>query len=140
MTGLLQKLTDRAYRPLKAAWDPAPKYPYTCFNRDVFLMISSIINTLTDLCCTIVPTLIVMKLMLPLRKKLAIVLVLITGVLVNVTSALRIYFAYVESENGNDVWYHYAPTICSTFEVGLGVVRFPRRHKCVCVCVSTDRR
>lgn len=122
------------FRPLKAVWDPNPDYAYTCFNINYFLLITGLINTVTDFCCTLLPAIIVMKLQMPLRRKIAVASMFLVGITVNISSALRIYYAVVQAKTG-DTWDYGAPTIAANFEIGLGLVRgsplcflSPREH------------
>lgn len=106
-------------RPLKAAWDLLPDYHYTCINVPRFLLVTGIINTSTDFFCTITPTIIVMKLQLPFRRKIAIASVFLVGISVNIASALRIYYL----QTADDTWDYFSSTITGTMEIGLGLVR-----------------
>lgn len=116
------KLT--VYSPLKAAWDANPTYPYKCFNTDIFLFACGIINTLTDFLCTVMPAFIILKLHMPFRKRMGVASLFFIGIIVNVASALRIYFLANEVETGSDTWNTLPPAVCSNLELGLGLVSF----------------
>lgn len=88
-------------RPLKAHWDPHPTYHYTCIDDCLFLTVAGLINTLTDFCCTLLPAFVVIRLQMPLRQKLAVASVFLFGVVVNVASALRIYYSFVQTKSGD---------------------------------------
>lgn len=87
------------------------------------------INTITDLLCTLVPVFIVLKLQIPLRKRWGVASLFLTGIFVNVASALRIYYFNRTTET-KDTWGEYQASICATLELGLGLVSpdfpFPR--------------
>lgn len=107
--------------PLKAFWDPNPTYPHKCLNTGLFLSIAGIINTATDVLCTLLPALIVFKLQMPFRKRVSVASLFLVGIFVNVASALRIYFLFYQYEN-HDAWNFMQSSICSNLEIGLGLV------------------
>ena len=107
--------------PLRAVWDIKKDYPYSCFNQDYFLMISGCINTTTDFICTVFPAFVVIKLQIPQRQKMAVVSVFLVGIMVNVCSALRIYYNFVQARSG-DLWLMMPCMIPGMLELGLGMV------------------
>lgn len=108
--------------PLKASWDVHPTYPYKCFQIAYFFLIAGVINTATDLCCTLLPASIMLKLPLPLRRRLAAASLFMVGIIANIASALRIYYAYRQFIS-NDEWNSMPASIASNLELGLGLVR-----------------
>lgn len=82
-----------------------------------------IINTLTDFLCTALPAFIVLKLHMPLNKRLGVASLFLFGIVVNIASALRIYYTYYQYET-SDTWYMVPPAICSILELGLGLVSY----------------
>lgn len=113
------RLTGADASPLKAAWDVFPDYSHTCVDLSHFFVSMGVINTCTDFFCTVLPALIVMRLQMPFRRRLAVASVFIIGISVNIASALRIYYLYTS----RDTWDFFACTITATFEIGLGLVR-----------------
>lgn len=109
------------YSPLKAACDPHPTYSYKCFNTDIFLFITGVINTLTDFLCTVLPAFIVFKLHMPFHKRMSVASLFLVGISVNLASALRIYYLYDEAQT-SDTWNLLPSSVCSNVEIGLGLV------------------
>lgn len=107
--------------PLKAAWDLNPTYHYTCFNTEYFFLFSGIINTVTDFLCTILPAAIVLKVEMPVRKRIAVASIFFIGIFVNIASVLRIYYFAIAHISG-DYWNAYPAAVAGNFEVGLGAV------------------
>lgn len=114
----------------------------------MFISISGIINTTTDFLCTVLPASIVLKLKMPLRKRLIAASLFLVGIFVNVASALRIYYTYYEYESG-DTWNLLPSSVCSNLELGLGLVSSPPplgsihqtttdNPSCVSTCQSSD--
>lgn len=119
---LKRVITDHDYySPLKAAWDPHVNYPHSCFNVTLFVTISGLINTVTDIACTLLPIFVVLRLRMPPRRRLAAAGVFVIGILANVASCLRIYFAFYAYETGG-VWNQFQAAIAGNSELGLGVV------------------
>ena len=85
-------------------------------------MAAGVINAITDLCCTLLPAFVVIKLQMPWRQKLAVASVFLAGILVNIGSAMRIYFSVQQAISG-DTWRFMGPNISGAFEIGLGAVR-----------------
>lgn len=84
-------------------------------------MVTGLINTITDFCCTLLPAFVVIKLQLPMRQKIAVASIFLCGISVNVASALRIYYGFVEATT-YDTFYMLGPFVAGAFEIGLGVV------------------
>lgn len=108
--------------PLKAIWDHHPDYHYSCFKIGYFLMIAGLINTVTDIACTLIPISVVLRLEMPLRQRFGVASVFLLGFIVNVASCLRIYYAYHQEIWGGDIWNQMQPFIASNSEIGLGLV------------------
>lgn len=85
-------------------------------------MASGVLNTITDFGCTVLPAIIVMKLHMPWRQKAAVASLFLLGVSVNIASALRLYYVYIQFKAGarsEKVSY----VIAGAVEIGLGLVR-----------------
>lgn len=64
----------------------------------------------------------VIKLQMPWKQKLAVASVFLAGIVVNVASALRIYYSTMQALSG-DTWHMMGPDLAGGFEIGLGIVR-----------------
>lgn len=84
-------------------------------------MIAGLINTATDIACTLFPILIVLRLEMPLRRRIGVASVFVVGFSANIASCLRIYYAYREGYTG-DVWNQMQSFIAGNSEIGLGLV------------------
>ena len=84
-------------------------------------MIAGLINVITDICCTILPAFVVIRLQMPLKEKIAIASVFLAGIMVNAASVLRIYFSVVQAKSG-DSWHLTSTNIACDFEIALGMV------------------
>lgn len=58
---------------------------------------------------------------MPLYRRIGVASLFLVGVVVNIASALRIYFLYYDTETG-DTWDLVPSAICSDLELGLGLV------------------
>lgn len=89
------------------------------------MMVAGIINTMTDLCCTLLPASIVLQLQMPVRQRVAIASLFLLGLSVNIASALRIYYSFHQFIT-DDMWDMMQPYIAGNTEIGLGLVTSPR--------------
>lgn len=109
-------------RPLKASWDLHRDYPYHCFSGAIFIFATSIVNSITDLLCTLLPMLLIMRLSMRTPQKLAAMSLFAIGILVNIAAALRIYFFVRAGKSGDPTWNDYQTWIAGDLEIGLGLV------------------
>ncbi|OJJ32820.1 hypothetical protein ASPWEDRAFT_594015 [Aspergillus wentii DTO 134E9] len=111
-------------RPLKAYWDSKPAYHHNCLDGAEFIFTASILNTVTDFLCTLIPMTLVWKLHMNLRQKIAVAYVFGLGILINIAGAVRIYYYYQSTQitDGDMTWVGYPTYICSTIEIGLGLI------------------
>ncbi|KAE8358075.1 hypothetical protein BDV27DRAFT_163926 [Aspergillus caelatus] len=111
-------------RPLKAYWDLNPTYPYTCIDGRAFIFSVSIINIVTDLLCTLIPMTLIWKLQMKTRQKIAVGYLFGLGVLINIAGSLRTYYycQSIKSPLGDSTWLGFPTFICSSIEIGLGLI------------------
>ncbi|TQB76562.1 hypothetical protein MPDQ_007483 [Monascus purpureus] len=109
-------------RPLKASWDLHRDYPYHCFSGAIFIFATSIVNSITDLLCTLLPMLLIMRLSMRTPQKLAAMSLFAIGILVNIAAALRIYFFVRAGKSGDPTWNDYQTWIAGDLEIGLGLI------------------
>lgn len=94
-------------------------------NQGTFLTAMGIINTLTDICCTLLPAFVVAKLQMPVRQKITVTSVFLGGIIAIIASILRIYYVLHRTETQDNVWMYFSTVLSGLFEVAIGLVILP---------------
>ncbi|KAI1173652.1 integral membrane protein [Nemania sp. FL0916] len=81
--------------PLKYSWINNLDDPRYCFNYNVFWLATGVVEAVLDVFIILLPIGAVAKLQLSLRKKIAVILVYLTGLLCIVSGILKIIYGYV---------------------------------------------
>ncbi|KAM3071861.1 hypothetical protein ACMFMG_009716 [Clarireedia jacksonii] len=109
-------------RPLSHYWlltfQPQPE----CINQVVHLAFAGSFNTLTDFVVVIFPVPTVLKLQIPRRQRLIVVLLFATGLLVCVAGAVRTYYTYIETTDPDSTWNTYWVWVTSCIELYVGII------------------
>jgi hypothetical protein len=119
------RLTYTQYSPIDAYWH----YPYPadakCIELGVFLITMSVINTLLELVCALLPIPAVLSLNMDKRQRWSVISVLSLGLLVFLVGWVRIYFVYkVMLESYDSTWWAEAQWMVSEVENDLSLVCF----------------
>ncbi|PSN58951.1 hypothetical protein BS50DRAFT_444984, partial [Corynespora cassiicola Philippines] len=97
--------------------------PDTCVNEGLAVVAAGSVNTFSDFLCTIIPIPLVGKLSLPLKQRVALVLLFSLGLIVTGAGIVRCYYSYKSLIAEYDVtWYAYPLWIASAVEIHLGII------------------
>ncbi|RAQ76213.1 hypothetical protein COH20_001520 [Aspergillus flavus] len=111
-----------ACNPISKYWDVL-RTEGKCLNTELQMFVAGIINTISDLTILILPHLKVWKLQMSPRKKHAISMVFLFGLIACVGSSLKIYYAVrlLNTEN-NKSYLIYLLGVCTLPEIGGGII------------------
>lgn len=86
-------------------------------------MVAGVMSCVADLLCTILPIPIIMRLHMPLRDRIGVVVLLSAGIIVTIAGILRTVFIW-QSLIGtyDESWHTYPLWICAAVEIDLAVV------------------
>lgn len=68
-------------KPIEGGWNHLPTFHSECVNKTILYYVSGINNLVTDICLIVLPIPILMRLKMPMRVKLGLVLVFSMGLL-----------------------------------------------------------
>jgi hypothetical protein len=96
-----------------------------CLDEGVITMVAGVMSCLADLLCTLLPIPIIMRLHMPLRDRIGVVVLLSAGLIVTIAGVLRTVFIW-EALIGtyDESWHTYPLWICAAVEIDLAVVSF----------------
>lgn len=86
------------------------------------LLVAGIINTLTDFAVVMVPIPIVLKLKLPIRQQIIMVMLFATGFIVCIVGCVRTYYMYTVSETYDQTWVGFKVWMTGAIEFYLAIV------------------
>ena len=108
--------------PVSNYWDISSD-PDTCVNEGAAVIAAGSINSFSDFLCTITPIPLVANLSLPLRQRVALVVLFSLGFVVTGAGIVRCYYSYKSLIAEYDVtWYSYPLWIAGSVEIHLGIV------------------
>jgi hypothetical protein len=94
-----------------------------CLDEGVITMAAGIMSCVADLLCTILPVPIIMRLHMPLRDRIGVVVLLSAGIIVTIAGILRTVFIWQSLISTYDEsWGTYPLWICAAVEIDLAVV------------------
>jgi hypothetical protein len=94
-----------------------------CLDEGVITMVAGVMSCVADLLCTILPIPIVMRLHMPLRDRIGVVVLLSAGIIVTIAGVLRTVFIWDSLVSKYDEsWGTYPLWICAAVEIDLAVV------------------
>lgn len=110
-------------RPIKAYWVLPPIKGSRCVDEGTSNLPISIVNTVCDLIVTVTPIPIVMKLQMPIRQRIGVVILLSLGLVVTIAGVMRNVYIYKSLIGTYDeTWYAYPLWISTLVELDLAVV------------------
>ena len=99
------------------------KGEYTCIDEGITGVWLGGFNTLADLLITLLPIPVILKLQMPRRQRIGVVILLSLGLVVTIAGALRTYYLWYDLVDSYDVtWLSYPLWISATVEIYLGLV------------------
>ncbi|GAB7337579.1 hypothetical protein MBLNU457_g2889t1 [Dothideomycetes sp. NU457] len=94
-----------------------------CLNEGTATLISGLINCAADLECTLLPIPIIMRLQLPLKQRLGVMVLLCLGIIVTAAGTVRTYFVWLSLiDSWDETWYAYQLWISACVEIDLAVL------------------
>ncbi|KAF2836950.1 hypothetical protein M501DRAFT_978701 [Patellaria atrata CBS 101060] len=109
--------------PIEAYWTIPPKPGSTCLDEGIITLVLGIINCVADLLVTILPIPIIIKLHMPIRDRIGVIVLLSLGLIVTVAGIVRTYFIWKSLIASYDrSWYSYPLWIAAAVEIDLGVI------------------
>ncbi|KAF2656699.1 hypothetical protein K491DRAFT_691741 [Lophiostoma macrostomum CBS 122681] len=95
----------------------------SCMDEGKVTLAAGIINLIADLFCTVLPIPMVIKLQMPKRQRIAVVLLLSAGFIVVIAGIVRTWFIYQSLVVEYDLtWYSFPLWIAAAVEIDLGVI------------------
>lgn len=109
--------------PVDSFWN-LYKMPYAkCMNKDAMYHANAGFNIFTDLLVAALPVRALWKLQIPMRQKVALIMILTLGWFVVIISALRLHFLILVAKHPKDqTWYSGPAAYWSALEVNLAIV------------------
>lgn len=109
--------------PIRAFWTYPVLPDQKCISEGKLTLGCGIFNTFLDLLTTMIPVPLIIKLQLPLKRRLGAVVLVSLGLIVTVAGALRSYFTWQSLlESYDETWYCYGIWLAAAVEIDLGVV------------------
>jgi hypothetical protein len=94
-----------------------------CLDEGVITMAAGVMSCVADLLCTLLPIPIIMRLHMPLRDRIGVVVLLSAGIIVTIAGVLRTVFIWQSLISTYDEsWGTYPLWICAAVEIDLAVV------------------
>jgi hypothetical protein len=106
--------------PIALAWDLTLKG--TCFNVVALFLANAGLNIAQDFIIYILPAPTLWKVQLPLKQRLALILVFVVGGFVVVTGIIRLDSLRLASVSADPTWDNYGAAIWSSIEANFGIV------------------
>lgn len=95
----------------------------SCLDEGVITMAAGVMSCAADLLCTILPIPIIMRLHMPLRDRIGVIVLLSAGIIVTIAGILRTVFIWQALvETYDESWATYPLWICAAVEIDLAVV------------------
>lgn len=108
-------------RPISAAWTLSFK-PQNCINIQAHLLAAGILNTLSDFLVVLLPIPIVLRLQLPPRQMIVVVMLFGAGFIAVAAGGARTWYTYQVSASYDATWYGYRASLSSSIELYVGIV------------------
>ncbi|KAF2221797.1 hypothetical protein BDZ85DRAFT_220207 [Elsinoe ampelina] len=109
--------------PVQAYWTFPPLPTQQCLDEGLVTLVAGIINSLTDLFITLLPIPLIMRLKLPVRQRLGVLVLLCLGIVVTAAGVVRTYYIYKSLIASWDVtWYAFYLWIAACVEIDLAVI------------------
>lgn len=109
--------------PVRAYWAIPLVDNAKCLNEGDVTLAGGVVNCVSDLMVTLLPIPIVMKLNMPLRQRIGVIVLLSLGIVVTIAGIVRTYFIWKSLIESYDItWYSYQLWISATVEVDLAVL------------------
>ncbi|KAL4969462.1 uncharacterized protein BDV14DRAFT_195733 [Aspergillus stella-maris] len=109
-------------RPISKAWDVLIA-DGTCLNTELQIVVAGTINTLSDLIILVLPHLKIWKLQMPPRRKRAVSVVFLFGVIATTGAALKIHYGLALYNTANNQSYQlYLLGLCTIPEISGGII------------------
>ncbi|PQE16809.1 integral membrane protein [Rutstroemia sp. NJR-2017a BBW] len=109
-------------RPPSHYWTLTFQPQPECINQVVHLAFAGCFNTLTDLIIVLFPVPTVLKLQLPRRQRIIVVLLFAAGLLVCVAGGVRTYYTYIDTADPDATWNTYYVWVTSCIELYVGII------------------
>jgi hypothetical protein len=111
---------------VQSYWEYPPSADQNCYDEGRLGLPVAIINCIADLVITCLPIPLILKLNMPLRARMGVIVLFCLGFIMLIASALRTYYFYVsEIASYDQSWEAYPLWIASGVEVNLGLVSIP---------------
>ncbi|KAF2101222.1 hypothetical protein NA57DRAFT_33665, partial [Rhizodiscina lignyota] len=119
----LALLTVWQCKPIAAFWT-FPIMPGShCIDEGRITLGCGIVNTVADLITAVLPIPMILRLKMPLRRRIGVIFLLGMGFIVVIAGAVRSYFVWRSLISSYDLtWYSYGLWISAAVEVDLGVI------------------
>ena len=131
-----------SFRPLREYWSITQRKS-KCLNQTQELMVSGIINTVTDFIVVLLPLPIVWNLRLEIVRRVQIISLLAAGLLVCCAGIMRNIYTYQLTQTWDASWAIFPVFITSTVELNFGIVSQILTYKIIylsdCRCVRRSR-
>ncbi|PNS18978.1 hypothetical protein CAC42_6073 [Sphaceloma murrayae] len=109
--------------PIKAYWTWPPMPTQQCIDEGVVVLAAGIINSVTDLMVTLLPVPIIMRLRLPVKQRLGVLVLLCLGIVVTAAGVVRTYYIWKSLIDSWDItWYAFYLWIAACVEIDLAVI------------------
>ncbi|KIA75485.1 hypothetical protein HK57_00034 [Aspergillus ustus] len=107
-------------RPIPKAWDVS--IVGSCININVFYLANAALNILTDLLTYTLPIRVILKLQMPRKQKVALVLILSLGLFACISSIVRITFIPEMLTSDDPTWAISGAMYWSAIEINMGIL------------------
>ncbi|KAK4958652.1 hypothetical protein LTR28_005415, partial [Elasticomyces elasticus] len=115
-------LTVWQCKPISAYWVYPPMPAGSCMDEGTVTLWAGVINCISDLLVTVLPIPIVMRLQMPLKERLGVVVLLSLGFAVTVAGVVRTYFIWWSLiKSWDETWFAYPLWIAAAVEIDLAV-------------------
>lgn len=103
---------------------------HTCMDEGISAVWIGGFNTLADLLITLLPIPVILRLQMPRRQRIGVIILLSLGLVVTVAGALRTYYLWYDLVDSYDItWLSFPLWISATVEIYLGLVsKFNNHH------------
>lgn len=109
--------------PVRKYWTFPEVVDGTCLDEGVITMAAGVMSCMADLLCTLLPVPIIMRLHMPLRDRIGVIVLLSAGIIVTIAGVLRTVFIWQALVTTYDEsWHTYPLWICAAVEIDLAVV------------------
>ncbi|KAK4979514.1 hypothetical protein LTR28_004249 [Elasticomyces elasticus] len=116
-------LTIWQCKPISAYWVYPPMPNGTCMDEGTVTLWAGVINCISDLLVTVLPIPIVMRLQMPLKERLGVVVLLSLGFAVTVAGVVRTYSIWWSLiKSWDETWFAYPLWIAAAVEIDLAVI------------------